>query len=151
MFCQCEWSIYLMLLGILINWDQLGNGICVHWHQYFFLKYNLYYCLLIKIMDVLQALMQDHITFMNNVSNVINKPAGAHVVDACMSVFVSGLLGEISIWCLNEWDEGVKEGMQSNTSKRKSVESHIDKPSLKVITVSTLSSCSLCACCTLIR
>lgn len=46
-----------MVLGILVNWDQQESPICICPPQYFFLKYNLYYFVLIKTLEMSQAVM----------------------------------------------------------------------------------------------
>lgn len=60
-----------MVLAILINWDQRGSPICAFPTQYFFLKYNLYYLVLIKILEMSQAVeleIEAH-NFMSSVPN----------------------------------------------------------------------------------
>lgn len=68
-------------------------------------------------------------------------------VCACVWVYVHVhvLLGE-TCWCMKGCDKSVREGTQSNTSNRRSMESRIEKPPLKVISLATLSCLSLSTC-----
>lgn len=141
---QPKWKIDLMVVVIFI--DREESPICVHWHQYFFLKYNLYYFVLIKILDMPQA-------YLKLTSNVCGSNASDNPIENqwAYSIWTHWFVCVCLCWCMNKCDKGVEEGLQSNTSKRNSMESHVETPSHKVISLPALSSLSLCACCTVIR
>lgn len=147
-----------MVLGILINWDHLGGGsICVYWHQYFFLKYNQYYFVLINILEMPQVLMSEYtwisLVYELNVyeSNVSNNPMtnqwdySVHVGMYVHMCLLGGGVGGDICWCMNECDKGVREGDSEQYFKEeKHGESHQETFSQGYHSPHTVFTFSLC-------